>query len=65
MVAYMIYLPAMTCIEDPIAFAFLWTIPIGNLGSLAFISLKTMISNPDHRATDMAQFRPFLPSFQL
>ncbi len=53
LLAYTIYLPLMALTNDPVLFAILWAIPIGNLEYAALMSLKVRVSNPNGRATDI------------
>ncbi len=53
LLAYTVYLPFMGITEDPLLFAILWAIPIGNLEYAALMSLKVRASKLDGRATDI------------
>ena len=54
LLAYSIYLPLMALINNPVMFAILWAIPIGNLEYTALMSLKVMVSNPSGMAADIS-----------
>ena len=51
--AYAVYLPLMALTNNPLLFAILWAIPIGNLEYPALMSLKLRTANPYDKATDI------------
>jgi len=51
--AYAVYLPLMAITTNPLLYAILWAIPIGNLEYAALMSMKVRVSNPDGRATEI------------